>query len=106
MADFTFQLVLQIPARTSEDFDELIALEDAMTGSFGGLTHSVDGHDFGTGEMNLFVLTDDPNAAFEISLEHFSADERKLLKAGYRKLDDESYTTVWPPDSSEVFRVT
>ena len=50
-----FQLVLQLPATSGEDFDELIAIEDAMEITFAGLPHEVDGHDFGSGEMNIFI---------------------------------------------------
>jgi hypothetical protein len=60
------QLVLQFT--TDEDlgsFDNLIGFEEALS-SLIGETAEVDGHDFGSGEMNIFILTDDPVATFNL----------------------------------------
>jgi len=52
------QLVLQFTAASMEDFDRLV-LEDSLIQELEGLA-TVDGHDFGMGEFNIFILTDDP----------------------------------------------
>ena len=57
-----YQLVLQFAADSTEDFDRLIELEDRLIEELDVAT--VDGHDFGSGEFNIFVLTDDPVTVF------------------------------------------
>jgi hypothetical protein len=54
-----YQLVLQFAADSLVDFDRLVALEDRLIEELGQLA-MVDGHDFGLGQFNIFVLTDDP----------------------------------------------
>jgi hypothetical protein len=49
------QLVLELPAKTTDDFDLLIELENALIEALAN-RHSVDGHDFGSGTMNIFIL--------------------------------------------------
>jgi len=57
----------------------------------------LDGHDFGSGEMNVFVHTDNPKPAFEIikSLLAFKEHMREL-KAGYRDFEEDIYTPIYP----------
>jgi hypothetical protein len=105
MSSFTSQLVLQLPASTREDFEEMVVLEGALTETFAGLPHTVDGHDFGSGTANIFIHTDDPQAAFAIALDHYSPRERIVLKAAYRRFDRDDYTIIWPSGSQEKFRV-
>ena len=47
-------LVLQWPGSSEADFEELVKMEDELERS---LSESaiVDGHDFGSGEMNIFI---------------------------------------------------
>ena len=42
-----------------DDFDQLVILEDKLIEELGSVA-TVDGHDFGSGEFNIFVLTDEP----------------------------------------------
>ena len=58
-----YQLVLQFAAASMEDFDRLVALEDKLIGELEDLA-TVDGHDFGLGTFNIFILTDDPAESF------------------------------------------
>jgi hypothetical protein len=50
----------------------------------------VDGHDFGSGEMNIFVHTDKPKSAFE-KIIAFPAVRKNVqeLKAGYRDFEED-----------------
>lgn len=100
-----FQLVLQLPATSGEDFDELIAIEDAMEITFAGLPHEVDGHDFGSGEMNIFIHTNDPQEALRVAKGHYSPRELAALKAAYRRFDEGAYVNVWPIGTEEPFVV-
>jgi hypothetical protein len=99
------QLVLQFKA--DEDlgsFDKLIKFEEALF-SLVGETDDVDGHDFGTGEMNIFILTDDPVATFNLVQQtDESIRPSKEMRAAYRLLHGEEYVCLWPPGLSH-FRV-
>lgn len=57
----------------------------------------VDGHDFGSGEMNIFVHTDLPFAAFQDAQASLSIAQRwGDLRAAFRSTDSDLYTVVWP----------
>ena len=53
-----YQLVLQLPT-SAIDLDDVIALEDALSEALDA-SATVDGHDFGSGEGNIFIFTEDP----------------------------------------------
>ena len=72
-----YQLVLHFAAASKEDFDRLVALEDTLIGELDDLA-TVDGHDFGLGEFNIFILTDDP-------AESFNTAHRVVTKQGVSK---------------------
>jgi hypothetical protein len=42
----------------------LLSLEEAIRDGLGDID-IVDGHDFGSGEMNMFIHADNPKSAFE-----------------------------------------
>lgn len=96
MHTLKYQLVFQLRAESSEDLDALIELEDALADTLQGHAE-IDGHDIGSGEMNVFVHTDNPVEAFERS--RADLRERGLLstvKVAYRHRDLETYTVLWP----------
>jgi hypothetical protein len=63
-------------------------------GDFG----EVDGHDMGAGEMNIFVLTDEPRAAFDrIKVLIGTAELMRELKVAYQEIGKSQFTVVHPP---------
>jgi hypothetical protein len=96
-----YQLVLQFAAVSTEDFDRLIALEDRLIIELDNLA-TVDGHDFGRGEFNIFILTDDPAESFDIA-HRVLADHRvpNAMRSAYRQLDGEDYVILWPSSLKE-----
>ena len=100
-----YQLVLQFSISESTDFDDLIDLEGRLILALGG-DHVVDGHDFGSGEMNLFIHTDDPVAAFELCRPGIQPTLLATLKAAYRELSGDDYSWIYPQYSDTEFRVT
>jgi predicted RNA methylase len=94
-----YQLVLQFRADSIQDFDRLTAFEESLTDALGDL---VDGHDFGSGEFNIFLITDDALSAFE-KINVIAKKERlsEQMKAAYRDLTREAYVIVWPPGLKE-----
>jgi hypothetical protein len=91
-----YVLTLQWPASSIEDYDDLIELEDMLIEN---LTGEVDGHDAGSGEMNIFIRTDSPRTTFE--------DAKSILgetslwpnvRIAYRDIEGAEYTILWPKD--------
>ena len=105
MTPHKFQLVLQFPGSTPEDFDDLVVLEDSLIESFRRTPHVVDGHDIGSGTMNIFIHTDDPKAAFAIATQAIYPVELPKLKAAYRSFAGDDYEWLWPQDYTEEFRL-
>ncbi len=99
-----YQLVLQFPITEEFDFDALIELETKLTFELGD-EHEVDGHDFGSGEMNIFIHTDNPEEAFNRTTKLLSAEFSSILRAAYRNMDSDRYSWLHPADSNEAFHV-
>ena len=97
-------LVLQWPGSTEADFEVLIKMEDELERSLGSGT-SVDGHDFGSGEMNIFIETDQPTQAFgeaRAILGHWPLWAE--VRAAHRQTGGETYTVLSPVGLTE-FRI-
>ncbi|SRR5260221_8917800 len=91
-----YQLALQLPASSIRDYDEMIRLEQAIHAGLGELGE-VDGHDAGSGEMNMFVLTNEPRLAFErimVLLE--TRGFVRELRAAYREIGMNDFTIIYP----------
>ena len=91
-----YQLVLQFEAHSKADYDDLIAAEEQLSSKLE--LANIDGHDFGSGTFNIFMLTDEPRSAFQQA--HAIVLERRIshpLRAGYRGAADDGYIVLWPP---------
>ena len=89
-------LVLQWPGHSEADFDALISMEDQLETALGPYA-SVDGHDFGSGEMNIFVATDRPTEAFADSAKVLRESPRwGDLRVAYREALGGPYEILWP----------
>jgi hypothetical protein len=89
---------LQLPAFSINDYDTMIELEDRIINGLGDLGH-VNGHDAGSGEMNIFVSTDHPALAFDrIKLLLGTGDFMPQLKAAYREVGREEFNVLHPAD--------
>ncbi len=70
-------------------------LEKVITEGLGDLG-IVDGHDCGSGEMNLFIDTDEPSSAFARALSLIKGREcLNHMAAGYRSFDDDEYIAIF-----------
>lgn len=96
-----YQLVLQFAATSMEDFDRLVALEDSLIEELGNIA-LVDGHDFGAGEFNIFILTDVPTESFE-KAQRVATNQKipNAMRSAYRQVDGEEYTILWPSSLNE-----
>ena len=100
-----YQLVLQFPFAAPADYDCLIelaaSLEEVLAPSA-----FIDGHDAGSGEMNIFIHTDSPEETFRLS--RTVMEERSRLgkmAAGYRPFEANDYVRLWPPGETATFTV-
>jgi len=97
----SYQLVLQWPATEHDSFEALVGMEEALLEGLDS-RHEVDGHDIGRAEMNIFVLTDDPIAAFAEAHRVLSAHPAVWnMRAAFRLVGAEDFTVVWPKGLSE-----
>jgi len=91
-----YQLVLQFPASSIKDYDAIIKFEEAIIGTLGNLGR-VDGHDAGSGEMNIFILTDDPALAFaRVKQVPGTMGLMRVLKVAYREVGQDEFTILHP----------
>ncbi|MHC1727405.1 MAG: ABC transporter [Syntrophobacteraceae bacterium] len=89
-----YQFVLQFPEEELT-FDELIQIEDSLVSKLYG-TANVDGHDIGSGQANIFILTDFPDEVFYILKGQLSSRHKAIVKAAYREILGNEYTILWP----------
>jgi len=100
-----YQLVLQFPFSGLSDYDAMIVLEEALIAELGKKV-LVDGHDAGSGEMNIVIHTNDPGHIFEKILSSHASDPLfPRMKAGYRDFESDSFTRLWPKKSKTRFTV-
>jgi hypothetical protein len=96
-----YQLVLQWPAASIENYDTVIAIEDGLIGRLSGESE-VDGHDMGEDEVNIFIRTNDPVQAFHES--EALLENRTLwldMRAAYREVTGSKYKVLWPHQLTE-----
>jgi|TARA_B110000116_G_C16712298_1_gene525059 hypothetical protein len=98
------QLVFQFAISEVTDFDKLLSLENLFQIILGE-NHLVDGHDFGSAEMNIFVHTNDPERAFELCEPNIPPELRTSLRVAYRPLSEDEYHWAYPAGSSSEFKV-
>lgn len=100
-----YQLVLQFTGDDPRVLEELIALEDQLIAAFDG-SADVDGHDIGSNQANVFVLTDEPIETFARAKPLL--EKRGLLgsvRAAYRDADGDDYALLWPKNSTARFQI-
>ena len=99
------QLVLQFKPWDDRPFDQLIEFEDQLMAVLEGIGE-VDGHDLGSGEANIFILTDKLSPVLTRTAGVLAVSGlRSICSAGYRSLEQRSYVRVWPLGDASPFRV-
>lgn len=96
-----FVLVLQWAASSIDDYDVLVEVENSLLKAL-PITCDVDGHDFGAGEGNIFILTTEPMSAFE-AVRHVLEKWGLLgtVRAAYRREENDDFTILWPESLTE-----
>ena len=98
------QLILQFAADTLADYDALVGLENQLIETLG--ENTVDGHDMGFGEANIFILTPDPRKTFDLLAPILERTGHiSHVTAASRRTDEDRYHILWPENSSRQFSV-
>jgi hypothetical protein len=97
-----YQLIIQFSGETEDDFEYLIDIENELEEMITG-DSEVDGHDFGSGEMNIFILTGEPTETFRQIKDILAKKNHDFsnLKAAYRNLESENFIILWPNGLAE-----
>jgi hypothetical protein len=96
MLAMKYQLVLQLPASSVKDYDAMIELEETIRKSLGNLG-KVDGHDAGSGEMNIFILTDHSKLVFQVIKQFLGTrDFMPELKVACREIGKDKFSIIHP----------
>ena len=91
-----YRLVLQWTSLLQSDYDAIVDIESRLIDSLDE-EDEVDGHDTGSGEMNIFLNTDRPQKLFEEVKRVLAGDQYlEKMRVAYRRLDGEEYTIIWP----------
>ena len=100
-----YQLVLQFSPWGDRSLDDLIALEERLE-AITDLEAEVDGHDLGSGEANIFLITANPVRTVTHCIPAIGAEGLlPLLSAAFRKDGEERYSRVWPVGDVAPFTV-
>lgn len=96
-----YQLILQWPASSIDDYDSMIEVEDLLIEQLSD-DGQVDGHDAGSGEVNIFILTNFPERVFKEAQAIFAThDVATQARAAFREIGKDDYTVLWPKGSKE-----
>jgi hypothetical protein len=98
-----YQLTIQFRPWLDGGPDLLVQLEDDFADALGNVGE-VDGHDVGSNEANVFILSEEPDVAFSICrpiIEQFHL--LGFCSAACRRVDESTYTRLWPLDDATPF---
>lgn len=91
-----YQLVIQLPEKLYGDLNWIADLEDRLDESI--VDAEIDGHDIGSGEVNIFIHSNNPAEVFHAAKNILIDDcvELKNIKAAYREIGEDDYIPLWP----------
>ncbi len=95
---------MQFPVTEDFDFDSVIALETRLTLEMGE-SYLVDGHEFGAGEINIFIQTDDPEAGYEKAFDMVNVSLISNLRVVYRVKEADEFVWLYPANNKDVFSI-
>lgn len=99
-----YQLIVQFPEDLYGDLEWIADLEERLAEHLPEA--EIDGHDMGSGEVNIFIHTNHPVETFEVA-KNVLREQGVLLeqiKVAYREMDAHHCICLWPRDL-KVFNV-
>jgi hypothetical protein len=97
-----YQLVLKFPKSEAADFDWVADMTTRLN-NISDESYLFDGHDLRSGEINLYIHTDDPKKALAKTLKAIPPHVSDQFKAAFRLIEGEDYTVIWPERSGRKF---
>ncbi len=95
-----YQLTIQWPAKSLEDYDAMIAIEDMLIDKLSN-ANEVDGHDVGAEQVNIFIRTNDAMNSFDEVKNILGRSECwNDAKVAYREITADTYTILWPKSAT------
>ena len=76
-------------------YDQLIEMENILDYDL-GIGHEIDGHDMGSGQANIFMITNNPEDLLQQIKEILNESELSIVKIAYREESKDEFTIVWP----------
>jgi len=96
-----YQLIVQQSCLTTKDFDRLVDIECELEEILGD-SADVDGHDFGSGEANIFIFTDHPEETFKAIRTYLDASGiLSIMRIAYRDMASDDFNVLWPENLVE-----
>ena len=100
-----FQLVLQFRPWGAKGIEDLFSVETKLITALGGMA-TVDGHDIGSNEANIFVHCVDPWGTLTYCVPVIdAAGLLPIFSAAHRPLDGDRYIRDWPVGNTAAFDV-
>jgi hypothetical protein len=102
MLIMNYQLIIQLQEKLYGNLDWIAEIEDNLDESL--VDAEVDGHDIGSGQVNIFIHTNNPVATFEVAKNILLNEDNSVLehiKVAYRELSTDCYICLWPKDLAE-----
>ena len=100
-----YQVVIQFPEALYSNLDWIADIEDRLDECL--INAEVDGHDIGSGEVNIFIHSDDLMNTFQLAKNIFKEEGAVFehIKIAYREIGTNDYICLWPEDLRE-FKVS
>jgi len=92
-----YQLVLQFTGTVIPDYDSLVDLESVLIDKIQADGRAiVNGHDFGSSEMNLFLTVDEPEIVLSQIRTQIDHPLMSRFRAGFRPVSEDGFQAIWP----------
>ena len=100
-----YQLVIKL-WRASLDDEAFLATIEARLDEALGKTAEQEGHDVGSKEINVFMLTSDPRHTFRRARDVLEqAGVSRGMSAAFRLVGGAQFTSIWPLRSTRKFKL-
>jgi hypothetical protein len=96
-----YQLVLQWPVKSLDDYQTLIEIENVLEEKLSD-NAEIDGHDYSTTQMNIFIHTNGPKNIFKETIPILASRDFFVdARIAYREQTGKDYVILWPPSLTE-----
>jgi hypothetical protein len=92
-----YQFVIQFSEELHDNLEWISEIENRLDASL--VDSVVDGHDVGSGQVNIYIHTDNAISTFEI-VKNMLKEGNSLdnAKIAYREINGDNYVCLWPTD--------